>query len=158
MGLVTIKDDVIWFSHLSGDPPLLHQLLSLPDGGGIRLVIDGVEGDWVRMAAGKDGRPTLGIRPLGTMVDVWRAYYRDRKGQSVEINAVAAGRKPRAQLREEAVMFVRNDTRTLYETATQAEREAAFQALMDMGKLGWRSDGPYGPRDDLYDRDNDRDA
>ena len=119
MGLVTIKDDVIWFSHLSGDPPLLHQLLSLPDGGGIRLVIDGVEGDWVRMAAGKDGRPTLGIRPMGTMADVWRAYYRDRKGQSVAINAVAA-RPPRTQLREEAVMFVRDDAGTLYENATEA--------------------------------------
>lgn len=158
MGLITIKDDVIWFSHVSDDPPLLHRMMSMADGEKIRLEIDGVEGDWVRMAAGKDGRPTLGLRPTGTMVDVWRAYYRDRKGQSVRVKVATVARPPRAQFGEGAAVFVRDETKTLFESATQAERDAAFQALLDLGKLGWRSDGPYGPRDDLYVRDDDRDS
>jgi hypothetical protein len=158
MGLVVIKDDVIWFSHVSDDPPLLHRLMSLTDGEKIRLELDGIDGDWVRMAAGSDGRPTLGIKPCGVMSDVWKAYYRDRKGQTVRIKAAAAARPPRAQLGEASAVFVRDDAKSLFETATQAERDAAFQALMDMGKLGYKSDGPYGSRDEIYDRDHDRDA
>ncbi len=37
--------------------------------------------------------------------------------------------------------------------ATTAERVAAIAALFEMAKReGWRSDRPYGPREELYDR------
>ncbi len=37
--------------------------------------------------------------------------------------------------------------------ATPEERVAAIETLMEMAKReGWRSDRPYGPREELYDR------
>jgi len=35
---------------------------------------------------------------------------------------------------------------------SQEERSAAFEALLKLADHGWKSDGPYGPRDELYDR------
>ncbi|WP_411289275.1 hypothetical protein [Phenylobacterium sp.] len=36
---------------------------------------------------------------------------------------------------------------------TKAERDAAAAAFRALAGQGWRSDGPYGPREELYDRD-----
>jgi len=35
---------------------------------------------------------------------------------------------------------------------TIEERQAALNALLELGRQGWRSDEPYGSRDALYDR------
>lgn len=38
-------------------------------------------------------------------------------------------------------------------TGTEEEREKALLGLFEMARRGgWRSEGPYGPRDELYDR------
>ena len=141
MGLVTVKDDVIWFSHLSDDPPLLHLLMSLADGEVVRLVIDGVGGEWLRMAAGRDGRPTKGIRPVGAMVEVWRAYYRDRKGQTLQVQVAGVARPPRPQMEEGATMFIRDDAKTLYETAMPAERRGLRYLISEHMVEGQRLGG-----------------
>ena len=35
------------------------------------LEVDGIVGRWERMRTGKDGRPTLGIKPIAEMREVW---------------------------------------------------------------------------------------
>jgi len=71
MSMIKIVDDAIWISHIEGDPALQARLSALAPGDFVDLEIDGIVGRWQRMKHGRDGRPTLGIKPVAEMREVW---------------------------------------------------------------------------------------
>ena len=137
MATVTVCDVAIWTRHVHGDSALTDTILALEAGQTLRLKIEGVAGAWRRMADGRDGRPTLGLRPLGAARDHWQRLYRERRSDVVEIELDVGSGK--------AIPI-------LPSPVSDAERAAALESLLGMVGQGWRSDGPYGPRDELYDR------
>jgi hypothetical protein len=82
---IEIRDDVIWAKHLKGNPALYRRIAEMKDDQVIKLQVDGIVGDWARMKTGADGRPTLGIKPVGAMAAVW-ARLQDRRGEKVTID------------------------------------------------------------------------
>jgi hypothetical protein len=146
MATTTVSDFVIWTKHIHGDPELTARIHALWAGETIQLEVDGVRGVWRKMDDGADGRPTPGIRPIGAMQVVWRSLYRRRRGDAVTIWAVET---------EGGVAESEQRPKLLFPPLgkTEEERRAALREFLDFAKLGYRSDGPYGPRDELYDRE-----
>lgn len=87
MATVAIKDDAIWIRHIEGGKGLQDRLLRLHAGDSLDLEIDGIVGTWERMRDGRDGRPTLGIKPVAHMREVW-ARMRRQSGRIVQIREV----------------------------------------------------------------------
>jgi hypothetical protein len=148
MATTTVSDFVIWTKHIYGDAALAARLSELGAGEVLNLRIDGVEGAWRKMDDGKDGRPTPGLRPLGNAQEFWRELYKSRRGEMVELVLVDAdslsgrpGFSTQAAI-DAAARLVRTD----------AERTAALEGFLSLAGQGWRSDAPYGSRDDLHDR------
>jgi hypothetical protein len=149
LATTTISDYVIWTKHIHGDVELVNRILSLWAGETLELEVDGVRGVWRKMDDGSDGRSTPGIRPIGSAQVVWRSLFKRRRGEVVTIQAIErqdgvsdasdAERRP-------PLIFPRL-------AKTEAERKAALEQLLNGWKLGYRSEGPYGPRDELYDRE-----
>jgi hypothetical protein len=83
--LMEISDDVIWIKHLKPHPSLFERLSRLKAEETILLSVDGHVGYWARMKDGKDGRPTMGVKPVGAMADIWKRY-QDRRGERIEID------------------------------------------------------------------------
>lgn len=138
MASVTVNDVTIWVKHIHGDTQLKESLEALPAGQTVRLRIDGVLGAWCKMADGRDGRPTRGIRPLGEASDHWQRLYRENRKKVVAIEMDGESR--------------RGSITPTPSPATEEERKAAIESLLAMAGQGWKSDGPYGPRDECYDR------
>ncbi|MDP3801427.1 hypothetical protein [Brevundimonas sp.] len=136
-----VRDYVIWSKHLHGDLRLPARIEALEAGETIELEVDGVAGTWRKMDQGKDGRPTPGIRPLGSAQAFWRDLYRSRRGAVVTVSLTAE----REGARRAAVLFP-----ALGRTAE--ERQAALEALLAMQGQGWRSDGSGFDRDEAHDR------
>ena len=134
----TVSDFVIWTKHIHGDPGVAGRIIDLQAGETIRLRVEGVDGAWCKMANGRDGRPTPGIRPIGRTQRHWKTIYAERRGQLVDVEIVeenAAGSKIcQPPLR------------------SGSERLAAIQSYFALGDRTWRSDRPYGPREELHDR------
>ena len=84
MSLVEVRDDVLWAKHIHGNDPLKTEITELRAGCLIELEIDGFLGTWKKMADGKDGRPTFGIKPLGPAQTRWHEL-QDRRGACVTI-------------------------------------------------------------------------
>lgn len=141
MAATIIRDYCIWAKHLRGDAHLVEKILSMQPGEEIELSVDGIVGRWSKMAESSAGVPTPGLRPVAQMKAVWGALYRDRRGEEVVVDVVRGGNGSSGggALVEPPAL------------KDPLERRAALQALFDMAK-GARSDGPYGPRDELYDR------
>lgn len=72
MGQIRISDDMIWAKHVEDDPALRERIRNLPPGTVIDLEVAGIAGQWAKANAGKDGRQTLAIKPVGAMKDVWK--------------------------------------------------------------------------------------
>ena len=89
MGTLEIRDDAVWVTHIEGDPALRARILSLEPQETIDLEVDGVVGKWEKMKTGKDGRPTSGIRPIGSMKAVWK-HLRKKAGAHVEVREVVS--------------------------------------------------------------------
>ena len=87
MATVTVRDDAIWIGHIEGSKALQERLRQLHAGDVLDLEVNGVVGTWERMRDGRDGRPTLGIKPISHMKLVW-AEMRQRTGQTVHIREV----------------------------------------------------------------------
>jgi hypothetical protein len=87
MAKVKVVDDAIWLRHIEGDQRLQQRIRKLHAGEVLDLEIDGVVGRWERMRDGKDGRPTLGIRPIDAMRQVWARLRRD-SGRIVDVREV----------------------------------------------------------------------
>jgi len=149
MATVTISDYVIWAKHVHGDRELVDRILAMWAGQTIELEVDGFVGPWRKMDDGADGRPTPGIRPIGRVQDHWRRLFRERRGDVVELRLAAAthGFEEAGVVDRRAKLVAKPLGRT------QAERDAALAALLDLGRHGYKSDRPYGPRDELYDRE-----
>ncbi|MEJ0067210.1 MAG: hypothetical protein WDM85_18860 [Caulobacteraceae bacterium] len=149
MASTTVSDYVIWAKHIHDDPDLAQRVLAMWAGETILLEVDGVRGTWRKMDDGSDGRPTPGIRPVGAAQEVWRYLYRRRRGEVVTLKVVEANpgvAEASDAERREKLLFPPLGK-------TQAERDAALHELLNFYKLDYRSDGPYGPRDELYDRE-----
>jgi hypothetical protein len=141
MATTTVSDFVIWAKQVHDDREIAERILGLAPGQTIHLVVDGVRGVWRKMDNGKDGRPTRGIRPLGRAHDYWRSLYESRRGDVVTLELAE---DPPPASRAPSLL-----TPPLAQTAD--ERQAALAALLDLGRQGWRSEGVYGSRDELYD-------
>jgi hypothetical protein len=74
------NDDAIWLKHVSADADALALLRQIPAGTVLKLEVDGVAGEWARMADGKDGRPTLGLKPIGRTLAFWKTM-KSRRGE-----------------------------------------------------------------------------
>ncbi len=90
MGTILNNDDVIWLKNVTADNSTLALLRQLPASAKLQLDIEGFRGDWERMADGKDGRPTLGLKPVGKALEFWKAM-RARRGEYLEFSIVELG-------------------------------------------------------------------
>jgi hypothetical protein len=149
MASTTVSDYVIWAKHVHDDPELVQRVLAMWAGETIQLEVDGVRGTWRKMDDGADGRPTPGIRPVGAAQEVWRYLYKRRRGEVVSLKVIEGS--PGVSEASEA----ERRERLLFPPLgkTQEERDAALDRILNGWRLGYRSDGPYGPRDELYDRE-----
>jgi len=138
MAHTTISDDVIWMKNIHGDTALADTIRVLEPGRTLRLKVDGMAGAWCKMSVGKDGRPTWGVRPVGAAHTHWQRLLKERRGDIVALELAGSTDEPLPISPPLA--------------ATEAERRAAVEAFLAAGNQGWRSTGPYGQRDELYDR------
>jgi len=88
LSLVEIKDHALWIKHIHGNDALKAMLTDLPAGNLIELRVDGYRGMWKKMDDGSDGRPTSGIKGLGTARDHWHNL-QEKRGDLVSIEFVA---------------------------------------------------------------------
>ncbi len=84
MGQLKITDDMIWAKQIEDDPSLKERVLNLSPGALIELEVGGVCGRWAKANAGRDGRPTNAIKPVGIMKDVWKDF-QSRRGEYVSV-------------------------------------------------------------------------
>jgi hypothetical protein len=82
-----ISDVAIWFPHVHA-PVLAKRLYALQPEEEVTLEADGVIGKWRRMKTGKDGREVVGIKPVGAMKAVWGDWFKNRKGERIEVREV----------------------------------------------------------------------
>jgi hypothetical protein len=81
------NDDAIWLKHVDAEPDLGALLYQLRAGTRLRLEIEGVAGDWEKMAEGKDTRPTQGLKPVGRTREFWKSM-RVRRGERLRFKIV----------------------------------------------------------------------
>jgi hypothetical protein len=84
MGYLKIRDDLLWAKQIEGDHELRHRIISLPAGAMIDLEVDGIVGHWEKAKAGKDGRMTQAVKPIGPMREIWKKF-QARRGEIVSI-------------------------------------------------------------------------
>ena len=149
MANTTVSDYVIWAKHIHDDPELVQRVLAMWAGETIQLEVDGVRGTWRKMDDGSDGRPTPGLRPIGAAKEGWLSLFQRGRGEVVSLKVIEFN--PGVAEASEA----ERRAKLLFPPLgkTEAERSAALRRLLEFYKLGYRSDGPYGPRDELYDRE-----
>lgn len=87
MSTLIIRDDALWAKHIA-DPTLRTRVLELSAGAPLRIRIDGRSILFRKMADGRDGRPTPGLKadpddPSGRAA--W-AELQARRGESVVID------------------------------------------------------------------------
>ena len=59
---------------------------SMPEDTRVIFEIDGTQGEFAKMADGKDGRPTPGYKPIGAMKEVWSKL--QRRGDRVSFKII----------------------------------------------------------------------
>jgi len=84
---VEISDDTIWAKQIEGGKALKDKILSLAPGEVIELEVDGIVGSWEKMRNGRDGRATMGLKPIGPMKEIWKRL-QARRGEVVEVRQV----------------------------------------------------------------------
>jgi hypothetical protein len=87
MGTLLNNDDAIWLKTVTADQATVSYLRELPPGGRIRLAIEGTPGDWEKMADGRDGRPTFGLKPIGRTREYWKTL-RGRRGKLLDFKVL----------------------------------------------------------------------
>lgn len=148
MARVQIRDTSLWTKHIDGDPELRRRLEALPPGEKIWLRVDGKRGRFEKMRAGPHG-PMQGLKPVDETRELWREIYPKKAGQRVDLKVEddlppppSAPASPPAALPAAAE----------WAAASDAEREAAWNAFKALTKAGWRSEGAGGGRDELHER------
>jgi hypothetical protein len=116
MGTLLNNDDSIWLKTVTADPATETFLRELPAGSRIRLTIEGTAGDWEKMADGRDGRPTLGLKPVGRTREYWKSL-KTKRGKLLDFKVL----DPR-----DALM---SDIETSLSEWDSKEDEAAFRDL-----------------------------
>ena len=150
MATTTASDFVIWSKHIYGDPDLVRQIGAMSPGQTLGLRVDGRDGVWVRLADGEDGRPTLGLKPLGrTRVD-WQVLYKNRKGDAVSLKRIRA--VERYEVSETSTRPFERQTAAARLPRSDVDRRVAVAALLDGAAQGWRSNGEAFSREDLHER------
>ena len=84
MAYVAVRDHALWIAHIYGDSQLVERLMRVPSGEFVALKVDGIAGRWEKMADGKDGRPTNGLKPLAEAKRDWHALL-EQRGREVDI-------------------------------------------------------------------------
>ncbi len=87
MATVLNNDDAIWLKNVNADPQTAALLAQLAGGARLKIEIEGVRGDWERMADGKDGRPTYGLKPVGETLRFWKVM-KNRRGEYLSFKIV----------------------------------------------------------------------
>lgn len=87
MGNFLNNDDAIWLKNVNADSNTVSLLKQIPGGTRLKLEIEGVRGDWERMADGKDGRPTFGLKPVAKTAEYWKSM-KTRRGEYLEFKVV----------------------------------------------------------------------
>lgn len=148
MASVEVRDSVLWTKHIHGAPQLRAALEGLAPETTVELRVAGAVGVWRKMKAnGKTNAATPGLQPLGPAATHWREMFRESKisgGAVVDIEVV----DPALSSRMTSQRLPSGD----WEQASPAERKAAWEAFKALWGAGWRSEAPYGSRDELYDR------
>ena len=71
MSIVEVRDYALWAKHIHGNERLKEKIIGLSQGDLVELIVDGWRGTWVKMEDGKDGRPTAGLKAVGTARQKW---------------------------------------------------------------------------------------
>lgn len=145
--MVEIRDYSLWIKHIKGAPELVAALEALRAGELAHLSVGGYKGVWQKKENGSNGLPTQGLKPLGDMRERWFRWFKERRGEMVKIE-LDEDLQGRAVVRRSAAARIPLE----YPTASKAEQEAAWAAFLALADAGWRSEEPYGPRDELYER------
>lgn len=150
MAHVEVRDNVIWTKHIHGDLKVRAVLEQLPAEGTMTLRVAGELGVWRKMRANATtGAHTPGLQPIGAAATRWRALYKAAKrdgGAVVDIEVPASSPAD--------VDVVLSMPSLKLERASPEERRAAWEAIQDLWRTGgWRSDGAYGSRDELHERE-----
>jgi hypothetical protein len=140
MAQVEIRDTSLWTTHIRGDASLKLKLESLRPGERVQLRVAGIRGPFEKMKDGPNG-PMPGLKPVGEAKDAWRKLYPRRRGEFVE---VALEESEGIQSNPAEPIF----SGTEWSTATDAEREAAWNAFMALTRAGWRSEASASRRPD----------
>jgi len=147
MARVEVSDYVLWTKQVHGDEHLRRRLEMMEPGQTITLRVDGVTGVWRKMRANATGGYKVpGLTPIGEAKAAWGELYRRHKpvGGAVVDLAIAEGAT--------AANDADDTSRLEWATDSLAEREAAWEAVKASWTAGWRSDGPYGSRDEWHER------
>lgn len=145
--IVEIRDYSLWVKHIRGNEELSRALEALHPGELVHLSVGGYKGVWQKKENGSNGLPTPGLKPLGEMRERWFRWFKERRGEMVKIELDGEIARNSARTRRPAARIPLE-----YPTASKAEQEAAWAALQADMNAGWRSEEPYGPRDELYER------
>jgi len=78
------RGDTKWAKQIEGGKALKDRISALRPGDVIELEVDGIVGRWEKMRDGKDGRPTLGVKPIGPMREIWKRF-QSRRGELVQV-------------------------------------------------------------------------
>jgi hypothetical protein len=79
-----ISDHAIWLKHIENER-IISTIARLGQNAPVVLKVDGKPVLFRKMRDGGDGRPTPGIRPDDAFKDYWNRLYRERRGETVEI-------------------------------------------------------------------------
>ena len=84
---VEIRDDSLWIKHVNIDEDALALLGYMPENTRVIFEIDGTQGEFAKMADGKDRRPTPGYKPVGATRKFWSELQR-RRGEFVSFKII----------------------------------------------------------------------
>src|SRR5271169_3307054 len=87
MVYVVISHETIWAKQIEGGKALKDKILSLAPGEVIELEVVGIVGGWEKMRNGRDGRATMGLKPIGPMKEIWQRL-QSRRRDVVEVRQV----------------------------------------------------------------------
>lgn len=155
MAHVEVRDYALWTKHVHGDEALRTLLESLKPEQTITLRVAGEEGLWRKMSAYRtSGNPTPGLSPIGPMQARWGEIYRRFKSQGGGLVEIELVEDPGKSGQGNNGGFGQTGLPPQWEQGSNEEREAAWEAFKALWNASWRSERPYGPRDELYERDD----
>jgi hypothetical protein len=88
MATIRVNDDAIWIKSIEGNASLQERIRALRPGDVLDLEVNGIVGKWQRMRDGRDGRPTLGIKPIAEMREVWARLRRSGEPKVVAVREI----------------------------------------------------------------------